>query len=127
MVRNQMWRGLNKNGKPLLHTGWKLQAVFRFCGSTPLSSDVPATPTSDKQVSDTQPVVPHISSHNGNVFEPIQSLSANDKNSDGETIVVTDSSSPTSSFLESHPECPLLEISANFSMACHGGCTLSYQ
>ena len=108
-----MWSGLNKNGKPLLHTGWKLKAVFRFCGydaSTPLSSDVPATPTSDKQVSDTQPVVPHISSHNGNVFEPIQSLSANDKNSGGETIVVIDSSIPTSSFLESHPECPLLEI-----------------
>ena len=41
-----------------IHTGWKLQAVFRFDGcdaSTPLSSDVPATPTSAKQVSDTQP------------------------------------------------------------------------
>ena len=36
------------------HTGWKLQAIFCFNGcnaSTPLSSDVPATPTSDKQVS----------------------------------------------------------------------------
>ena len=84
-----------------IHTGWKLQAVFRFDGcdaSAPLSSDVPATPTSDKQVSDTQPAVQHISSHNGDVFEPVQSLSANDKGSGGETVIVTDTSSPTSSF-----------------------------
>ena len=50
------------------------------------------------QVSDTQPAVQHISSHNGDVFEPVQSLSANDKGSGGETIIVTDTSSPTSSF-----------------------------
>jgi len=91
-----------------------LQAVFSFDGchaSTPLSSDVPVTPTSDKQVSDTvQPAAQHISSHNGEVFEPVQSLSANDKGSGGETIIVTHTSSPTSYFLESHPESPLLEI-----------------
>ena len=98
------------------HTGWKLQAVFHFNGNNapaPPPPDVPVAPNSDKQVSDTQHSVPHISSHNGDVIdviEPAQSLTAKDKSSGCETIIGTDSSSPPSSFLESHLESPLLEV-----------------
>ena len=106
-----MWRGLNKNGKPLLYT---LDGNCRLYFILMVVMHLLPSPLMflllDKQVSDTQPVIQHISSHNGDIFEPVQSLSANDKGSGGETIVVTDTSSPTTSLLESHQESPLLEI-----------------
>ena len=77
------------------HTGWKLQTVFHFDAGdvpTPQSSDMPTTPTSDEQVSGTQPIVPCISSHNGDAVEPVQSLAVDDNlsmspvGSGGETI-----------------------------------------